>query len=466
MDASQQPGQVTLDPWEEQFQAVLEEGTKEELEKMIEEDAGRVEHRLRSLTPLMIACYNPDPLVFSTLLRKGSKIDARTDNGNTVLMYAALTGNVPVVKMLLDIHINLVDQMNKQGDTPLMYACMSGSLECAEELLKSGANVNHRSQAGMSPLLCATKQDHPHVVKLLLDGGADVFIKDNKGRQAGQMCQSGKCKDVIQERMERERKLLLKSVKGEFQEKKTKPNNKKKLSKVEPKRAVGEEKRIEEKKVIEEKKEQRQEESEEKPVTQSSMHSTTNKEDRITPATRLTTKKNPNGSYSSIPLSHKTVKRDIVEISKKTSPTTRPISSTIGAEKSAGIPTTTSQTAPSPPHAAQMNAWSCPLATPQSIVTQTSMASPSISSSVTLDELVWRLHEQAEPLGITANNMLNIDLDTMSMEQLCVLEEMHTMCMRKIQERKLNEVRRQERLIVEEATEIHLEIELLRKRMT
>ena len=67
------------------------------------------------------------------------------------------------------------------GRTPLFYASRAGSLVDINDLVKYGANVNHKSVKGQTALYKARTYE---TVMLLLKYGADYTITDNKGRTA------------------------------------------------------------------------------------------------------------------------------------------------------------------------------------------------------------------------------------------------------------------------------------------
>ena len=54
-------------------------------------------------------------------------------------------------------------------------------------LVKHGADVNHCSQNGRSPLMWACYRNHTHVIDFLLESGADVSIRDSTGLNAFEM---------------------------------------------------------------------------------------------------------------------------------------------------------------------------------------------------------------------------------------------------------------------------------------
>ncbi|MGH0157518.1 UNVERIFIED_CONTAM: hypothetical protein FKN15_057124 [Acipenser sinensis] len=70
-----------------------------------------------------------------------------------------------------------VDQTIPHLGTPLYVACISQQLHCTQKLLDGGANVQ-KGKFLETPLHAAAQQNSPEVVKLLLDFGADINVKN------------------------------------------------------------------------------------------------------------------------------------------------------------------------------------------------------------------------------------------------------------------------------------------------
>ena len=154
------------------------------------------EQRENTSKSLFEAIWASDPDEVKRLIANG--VDVNTTNPNnpdvkyTPLMAAANGGFAKVAKVLLEngAEVNATDF---QGWTALYYAFWLYSsddnekkhrerAELVKALIASGADVNKENQ-GISPLINAITTGTPRLgsIEALLDGGADIHFKDNRG---------------------------------------------------------------------------------------------------------------------------------------------------------------------------------------------------------------------------------------------------------------------------------------------
>jgi ankyrin repeat protein len=93
---------------------------------------------------------------------------------------AARDGNLSQVKILLKQGAD-VNKRTEAGETPLHWAALGGHTAVVNELLKSGADVNAQNGFGSTPLHWAAGGGKQSVAVLLLDGGADVNVQNYVG---------------------------------------------------------------------------------------------------------------------------------------------------------------------------------------------------------------------------------------------------------------------------------------------
>ncbi|KAJ3015710.1 UNVERIFIED_CONTAM: hypothetical protein HDU68_012614 [Siphonaria sp. JEL0065] len=147
------------------------------------------------------------------LMNAGSSCNAQDAQGKSFLHYAVNADEKEIVDLTLSRENVLIDLKDADGMTPLMWAVKKNSKDCVFRLLAKGADVNARLQDGSYPLMCAQfKESYYEVIemllkarsfvnepktidgttpiimvsckkvaKLLVDNGADVKAKNNRG---------------------------------------------------------------------------------------------------------------------------------------------------------------------------------------------------------------------------------------------------------------------------------------------
>ncbi|XP_046568869.1 serine/threonine-protein phosphatase 6 regulatory ankyrin repeat subunit C-like [Haliotis rubra] len=108
--------------------------------------------------------------------------------GRTPLMYALAAQKTDVAEILLKKDQDLVNDEDVDGYTALDLAAIDGNTEGIRLLVQYGANVNHRTFDGVTPIMRCIKEgmmkNPSSVLWALIEGGADVNIKDKKCRRS------------------------------------------------------------------------------------------------------------------------------------------------------------------------------------------------------------------------------------------------------------------------------------------
>jgi ankyrin repeat protein len=137
---------------------------------------------------LAIALSVPSPRVVQVLLNwPATRVDQRNAQDETPLMVVALRGNLAVAQALIEKDADV----NKPGWTPLHYAATNGHLDVMQLLLEHHAYIDAESPNGSTPLMMAALYGTPQAVKLLLDAGADPFLKNQLQLGALDFAKSG-----------------------------------------------------------------------------------------------------------------------------------------------------------------------------------------------------------------------------------------------------------------------------------
>ena len=103
-------------------------------------------------------------------------VEPRNKADESPLMLASLEGQLEIAKRL----IALGADVNKPGWTPLHYAATRGHVDVMVLLLDKFAYIDAASPNGTTPLMMAAFYGTPSAVKLLLEAGADPFLRNEK----------------------------------------------------------------------------------------------------------------------------------------------------------------------------------------------------------------------------------------------------------------------------------------------
>lgn len=95
---------------------------------------------------------------------------------------AAKSGNVAVLKEILDREPDNIDSQCKEGKSALHIAAENGKTDAVKLLIKHRANVNLRDTKGRPPLALAAASGRTRVAEILLQNKAEVEPQDARGR--------------------------------------------------------------------------------------------------------------------------------------------------------------------------------------------------------------------------------------------------------------------------------------------
>ena len=122
-------------------------------------------------TVLMNAIGANADAVAEALLKGGADPNVRTSNGSSALHLAALMGNAQSGQLLVSYKAD-VNLKSNIGETPLMIAALRGFPEVVQLLLRAGADVNAKDDRGETPLMHAVERNHSEVIEMLKRAGA------------------------------------------------------------------------------------------------------------------------------------------------------------------------------------------------------------------------------------------------------------------------------------------------------
>jgi len=117
------------------------------------------------------------------LLKRGANPDAVAEGGMSALMFAAESGDLLLVKMLVLNGADL-ELSHLEGTTPLQIAVLNGHFDVVQFLLEKGADPDHHDSYQGSALLYAAATNNYEIADLLLFYGASDTIRDKDGNTA------------------------------------------------------------------------------------------------------------------------------------------------------------------------------------------------------------------------------------------------------------------------------------------
>ena len=203
------------------FAAGSSDNSCEILRCLIENGADIDKGRNDNQTPLMIAAQKGHVSVATFLIEHGANVDLQDENGNTALhhtlygsdvsceilscltgsgadvngvnkvkhtplMIAAKRGHLNALTLLIKHGAHDVDLQDSDGYTALHYAVYSSDISCEilSCLIGIGADVNARTNNGVTPLMIAAEEGHINGVTSLVKCGANVDLQDKYGNTA------------------------------------------------------------------------------------------------------------------------------------------------------------------------------------------------------------------------------------------------------------------------------------------
>ena len=190
-------------------------GHHTEVEALISSGANVNNKNNRGYTALHCACQYGHLHIVKTLISNGANIEAEDYYGMTPLMTAAEHGHHLVMEVLISSGAS-IDHKDQEDCTALWYAAEESHKQCCFLLIAAGADVRLISKHSQARLICnpakegldsevktvilagvpvnlkdghdrtalhyAAEHNHIQCGILLIEGGADIRIKDSKGK--------------------------------------------------------------------------------------------------------------------------------------------------------------------------------------------------------------------------------------------------------------------------------------------
>jgi ankyrin repeat protein len=144
-------------------------------------------------TPLMIATIKGNVAIVEMLLLNYADTNIKDSRGNTALMHATQIGNMEIFKMLA--YDERTSAENK-GEA-LIIASRFDSKEMVKILIEGKANLNQKDSNGNTSLIHAASRGYAEIVRQLIDHHADLDIKNNDGFTALTIAQQRRRTEIV-----------------------------------------------------------------------------------------------------------------------------------------------------------------------------------------------------------------------------------------------------------------------------
>jgi len=155
------------------------------------------------ISPIAAAAYAGNEIIFDALLAHGADERAADDTGKPPIIYAAAGARFEIVKRLLARNID-VNARYRNDLTLLMWASgpdelvpEAQALEVVTYLLDAGAQIDERDDRGRTALMIAAEGGHAEIANLLLARGADPSLKDKAGKRAADLTALGSLRERL-----------------------------------------------------------------------------------------------------------------------------------------------------------------------------------------------------------------------------------------------------------------------------
>jgi uncharacterized protein len=128
------------------------------------------------------ACVGDNNIIVQSLLKNPDLLNTFSSDGFTLLGLASYFGHIALVKSLLEMGANPnISSNNQLKVSPIHSACAISNFHIAELLINNGADVNARQMQGVTPLHSAAHNGQTLLAKLLIHNGADLNAKMENG---------------------------------------------------------------------------------------------------------------------------------------------------------------------------------------------------------------------------------------------------------------------------------------------
>ncbi|MGA8900813.1 ankyrin repeat domain-containing protein [Bradyrhizobium sp.] len=170
-----------------------ERGQNAVVQRLIDKGADTNLRGRSGTSPVAVAAFAGRNQVVRMLLAHGADGRAADDTGKPPIVYAAASGSLDIVRQLLALNVD-VNARYANDLTLLMWAsgpdqsvAEAQALEVVSYLVDAGAHIDDRDDRGRTALMTSAEGNHAEIAQLLLKRGADPSLRDKAGKRAADL---------------------------------------------------------------------------------------------------------------------------------------------------------------------------------------------------------------------------------------------------------------------------------------
>ncbi|XP_067653127.1 ankyrin repeat domain-containing protein 29-like [Haliotis asinina] len=161
------------------------DGDLETVKRILAEGDVDINYRGGSWTPVMEAAVNGHRDVVEFLVSRGADVSLVNSDGNNVLHFACIDGDLETVKLIQSVNVVDVNSRGKYSRTAVIEAARHRHWDVVEFLVDRGADVSLVDGDGENLLHLACRRGHLKTVKLILSMNVvDINARNNDGQTA------------------------------------------------------------------------------------------------------------------------------------------------------------------------------------------------------------------------------------------------------------------------------------------
>lgn len=150
------------------------------------------------MSEIFEAAYAGDTAQVGALLDNGADPNERLDNNVTLLIIASARGHIDMMQALID-HGADINAKNKFGFNPVLAAVSQEKADAVRLLVEKGAALDEiLPGTGDTALMDAVNKNNADILRLLIDGFADLGVRKSNGYTALELAEQCAHQDIKQ----------------------------------------------------------------------------------------------------------------------------------------------------------------------------------------------------------------------------------------------------------------------------